>query len=563
MAAIVVSVLLIGGVGVVFIRNEGETGSDREMTLLCDNNRRTLNQYMMSIEQSVDMLALYAADELDTGVLAEGGVIGVQGYGAAMAGRNWQSDQQAALDAYMERHAEKVEQVFRSAANYTNGVCAYYYCLNPEVTSVYPGFLFTKIETSDFAPHAVINVFDYPMDDLSHVGWYSLPLQRWRSSWLAPYYNQNLNKKMISYVAPIYKADTFVGVIGMDIGYETLVDQIDSIHIYETGYACLVDAEGNVAYHPRLELGTRVDSFVPAMAESENSGESDMHSIRYTYEGIEKKAVYTALENGLRLVIIAPVSETSAAWFEMIKGFLFIGGAIMLVFGIVITLTMQRIIEPLQTLTAASQRIAEGDYDVKLEYDRNDEVGILTRSFQRLVEHLKAYINDLNSKAYKDALTHVKNKGAFEIQLRKLEDLLHKGEPGSPFEFAIVMFDCDFLKSINDQYGHANGDIYLQTGCMFICKLFAHSPVFRIGGDEFAAILQGQDFENREALLQRFDEQMRQVNAAAENPWEKVHISKGIAVYDPEVDLDVESVFNRADKNMYEEKARMKTHRTN
>lgn len=547
MAAIVVSVLLIGGVGVLFIRNEGETGSDREMALLCDNNRKKLNQYMMGIGQSVDMLTLYAVNELNSEALAESGVVGTQGYGEAMAGRNRQSEQQAALDAYMEQYAEKVEQVFRSAANYTKGVCAYYYCLNPEITSAYPGFLYTKIDTPDFVPHDAVSVFDDSMDG---------------SSWLAPYFNTNLNLKMISYVAPIYKADTFVGVIGMDIGYETLVDQINSIQIYETGYACLIDAEGNVVYHPHLEAGTRVDSFAHAMAEAKGSGENDVQSFRCTYEGIEKKAVYTALENGLRLMIIVPASETSAAWFEMVKGFLLIGGAILLVFGIVITLTMQRIIEPLQTLTAASQRIAEGDYDVKLEYDKNDEVGILTRSFQRLVEHLKAYINDLNSKAYKDALTHVKNKGAFEIQLRKLEDLLHKGETGSPLEFAIVMFDCDFLKSINDQYGHANGDIYLQTGCKFICKLFAHSPVFRIGGDEFAAILQGQDFENRESLLQRFDEQVRQANAEAENPWEKVHISKGMAVYDPTVDLDVESVFNRADKDMYEEKARMKTHRT-
>ena len=289
--------------------------------------------------------------------------------------------------------------------------------------------------------------------------------------------------------------------------------------------------------------------------------ENDVHIIRYHYEGVEKKAVCATLENGLRLLIMAPTAEISAAWHEMIKGFLFIGGAILLVFGIVTTLSMQRIIEPLQTLTAASQRIAEGDYEVKLEYDRNDEVGILTRSFQRQVEHLKAYINDLNSKAYKDALTHVKNKGAFEVQLRKLDDLLQTSEPGAPMEFAIVMFDCNFLKNINDQYGHSCGDTYLQTGCMFICKVFAHSPVFRIGGDEFAAILQGQDFENREALLRQFDERVEQVNAEAANPWEQVNISKGIAVYDPEIDLDVESVFNRADKEMYEEKQRMKNQR--
>ena len=567
MVAIVVSVLLIGGVGVVFIRNEGEIESDEKMTLLCDAKRRTMDEYLKSIEQSVDMVARYAAEEMSVEELTSGGVIGVQGYGVTVTEqRDWESKQQQALDAYLKAHVENVEAVFQSAASHTSGVTAYYYCLNPELTNKYPGFLFTKTDGSAFSGQNMNSVFSYAMDDISHVGWYSLPLQRGEPSWLEPYYNANLNEKMISYVVPVYKSGTFIGVIGMDIGYKTLVSQIDSIRIYDTGYACLMDAEGRIVYHPHLESNARVEEIVPAMTQAANTpgmGEDDVYMFRYTYQGMEKKAVYASLENGLRLLIMAPVVEISESWFEIIKGFLFIGVAIMLVFGVVSTLATQRIIEPLQTLTAASQRIVEGDYEVKLEYDGNDEVGILTQSFQRLVEHLKNYINDLNSKAYKDGLTHVRNKGAFDLQLSKIDGLIAtEEEDGKPLEFAIAMFDCNFLKSINDQYGHANGDEYLRTGCLFICKLFAHSPVFRIGGDEFAVFLQGEDYQNRDTLFSQFDELMQLVNEDAENPWEKIDISKGIAVYDKANDPDAKSVFNRADKEMYKEKVRMKTART-
>lgn len=566
MIAIVVSVLLIGGVGVLFLRNEGEQGSDREMTLLCDSQRKSLNEYFKSIEQSVDMVARYAEEELNADQLLEGGVLGFQGDGAAMAGRDWQSVQQAKLDAYLEEYAKRVETVFSSAANYTTGVSTYYYCLNPEIASQYPGFLFTKIDTPTFEPHSVVEVFSYPMDDISHIGWYSQPLQLGRPSWMEPYFNLNLNVKMISYVTPIYKADTFIGVIGMDIGYDTLVSQIDSIRIFDTGYACLVDAEGMIVYHPHMEQGVQMENLVPAMAEATGNpetGKKDTYIFLYHLEGQEKKAVSTSLENGLRLMIMAPTSEISKDWHKLIQEFLILGVAIMLVFAFVTTLAMQRIIKPLRTLTAASQRIAEGDYDVKLEYNGNNEVGILTKSFQSLVDHLKVYISDLNSKAYKDALTHVKNKAAFEIQLDKIDDMLHSEEPDAEqTEFAIVMLDCNFLKIINDQYGHAQGDTYLRTGCMFICKLFAHSPVFRIGGDEFAVLLRGEDFQNRDALFKTFDEMVEKVNAEAEHPWEKVNISKGIAVYDKAVDANVESVFNRADEEMYEEKVRQKTLRT-
>ncbi len=566
MVAIVVSVLLIGGVGVLFIRNEGERESDREMTLLCDAKRMTLNEYLKSIEQSVDMVARYATEILSSDALVEGGVVGVQGYGAAITGmRDWESKRQESLDAYLQDHIKQVETVFHSAASHTTGVSAYYYALNPELTSKYPGFLYAKVGNPLFSKKTMDSVLSYSMDDISHVGWYSLPLQRGVPSWLEPYFNANLNEKMISYVVPIYKSNTFIGVIGMDIGYKTLVSQIDSIRIYDTGYACLVDAEGKTVYHPHLEAGQRVETLIPAMAEAANNpvmDENDVYIFRYTFDGMEKKAVFAGLENGLRLLIMAPIVEISEDWYEMIKGYLFLGGAIMLVFGIVTTLAMQRIIEPLQKLTAASQRIAEGDYEVKLEYDGNDEVGILTKSFQRLTEHLKAYIKDLNSKAYKDALTHVKNKGAFDIQLRKIDDLLISAEADAkPMEFAIMMLDCNYLKNINDQYGHANGDQYLRTGCMFICKLFAHSPVFRIGGDEFAILLQGEDYQNRETLLSQFDELVEAHNAATENPWEKVNISKGIAVYDKAIDPDAQSVLNRADEEMYKEKAHQKTSR--
>ena len=566
MIAILVSVLLTGGVGILFIRSEGERSSDQEMTLMCDAKRKNLNEYLKSIEQSVDIAARYATEEMSSDALVEGGVVGVQGYGAAITGmRDWGSSRQQELDAYLKEHADKVEAVFRNAANYTTGVSAYYYCLNPELTNKYSGFLFTMTGTSQFSRQTMDSVFSYSLDDTSHVGWYSLPLQRGGPLWLEPYFNANLNETMISYVVPIYKADTFIGVIGMDIGYKTLVNQIDRIKIYETGYACLVDAEGVVVYHPHLESGVRVDNVVPAIAEPANNPVVDKNDVcifRYQFDGVEKKAVSCSLENGLQLMIMAPSMEIGESWYEMIKSFFFIGGAILLVFSIVTMLATQRIIEPLQTLTAASQRIAEGDYELKLEYDGNDEVGILTKSFQQLVEHLKVYINDLNSKVYKDALTHVKNKGAFEIQLSKIDDLITSREDEEPVEFAIVMFDCNYLKNINDQYGHAHGDIYLRTGCMFICKTFAHSPVFRIGGDEFAAILQGDDYQNWEALFAQFDERAKECNAVTENPWEKINISKGIAVYDPKKDANAESVLERADDEMYREKVRMKTART-
>lgn len=84
-------------------------------------------------------------------------------------------------------------------------------------------------------------------------------------------------------------------------------------------------------------------------------------------------------------------------------------------------------------------------------------------------------------------------------------------------------------------------------------------PVFRIGGDEFSVIFQNDAFRDREALLQEFTQAMAEVNASTENPWEQVHVSFGVSVYDPENDGAVIDVVRRADEHMYEHKRNRKT----
>ena len=164
-------------------------------------------------------------------------------------------------------------------------------------------------------------------------------------------------------------------------------------------------------------------------------------------------------------------------------------------------------------------------------------------------------IQDLNKRVFVDALTSVRNKGAFDTYIQKMQTQLDKGEE---FEFAIGVFDCDNLKKINDRYGHDKGDIYLKTASQLICHIFQHSPVYRIGGDEFSVILKNEDFQNREKLSEQFRQRAEEISASAENSWEEVHTSMGIAVYDSRNDQSVNDTVRRADRRMYENKNRRK-----
>ena len=125
------------------------------------------------------------------------------------------------------------------------------------------------------------------------------------------------------------------------------------------------------------------------------------------------------------------------------------------------------------------------------------------------------------------------------------------------------MIDLNFLKFINDTFGHEQGNLAIIGLTKLVCKIFAHSPVFRIGGDEFAVILKNDDYKNIKALEKTFNDRINELAADdALLPWEKISAALGYALFDPEKDKSTDDVFKRADQNMYERKKAMKAERT-
>lgn len=125
-------------------------------------------------------------------------------------------------------------------------------------------------------------------------------------------------------------------------------------------------------------------------------------------------------------------------------------------------------------------------------------------------------------------------------------------------DFAMIMFDVNNLKSINDIYGHDMGDLYLTNSCKMICDFFRKSPVFRIGGDEFVAILKDDDYNCRNELLESMRRKMNTLQTEDIESWKKVSIASGMTEYIKGIDTSISDVIKRADRLMYENKKQMK-----
>ena len=459
---IVIAMVVAAAFGVTAIRDVGNHDAEQTLLLLCETGQKDLDYYFQNVEQSVKTVAAYVQSDLD----------GVD-------------------EEHLQAHMDRVNDIFQKLAYNTNGVLTYYYRIDPEVSKNVKGFWYVNTDDNGFQEHEVTDISDYDTNDTSSLVWFTVPKATGEGVWLPPYITENLDARVISYNVPVYYDGQFIGVIGIEIDYSTMAEVVNHITLYDNGYAFLNDDEGNIIYHPQMDVTT-----MEAQPKVPSGLLSNDKFIRYTYDGVEKQAVWLPLSNGMRLNVTAPVQEINSAWNKWVTEIAIVFAVLLVIFIILIMAFTGRIINPLQKLTKAAEQISEGYYDTKLDYDKKDEVGVLTTTFKKLIMNLNVYIKNLNDMAYIDALTGIGNR----LALRRDYDA-YQGH-----EVTVLMLDLNDFKLINDTRGHEEGDRVLQEIGKLLSDTFGKEYCYRYGGDEFLAIvpdMEEQDFNRKlEALKQ-------------------------------------------------------------
>ena len=264
-------------------------------------------------------------------------------------------------------------------------------------------------------------------------------------------------------------------------------------------------------------------------------------------------------------IIHESIEDAERAIHYAIVLFMIVVGIIIIIEIIVVNHAVSSITYPMELLGQDMKIISEGDMNYRAKIYRNDEIGDITSRLNEMVDRLNITMRELMNTqqhadamsrlATRDALTGIRNKTAYDNQIRLLQESFNSGN----HEFGFVMVDLNNLKTINDSYGHDKGDIAIKKCCRLICETFTHSPVFRIGGDEFVIVLRESDYRNIDVLLTQFK---KKVSILKDNirlqPWERVSAAIGYALYDDEQDTSVQSVLARADQEMYKNKKKMK-----
>ncbi|MBO4679489.1 MAG: GGDEF domain-containing protein [Lachnospiraceae bacterium] len=347
----------------------------------------------------------------------------------------------------------------------------------------------------------------------------------------------------------------------------------------------------NLREIPVPQLGDDITDFMPpGFAESIYGEYINSYDIRYAKSesvfGRDYDATITLRDSAGNPVALM---TCSASLEEILRGLrqytiVTLLEIVILMFLFVVVLTewlRRRVCNPLRRMgeeaeTFEKKSREEDDPGILLMDDkslhRGDEVEVLANTLTNMSQSMKSFVLRLvesatqmesmkdevtkaNELAMRDSMTGVKSKAAYDQQRERLDLDIKSGDA----EFGIAMIDINYLKHVNDTYGHEKGDIYIKKMCTMICDTFAHSPVFRVGGDEFVVVLIHRDYKNREILVEELKRRMNAQHAKTDaEEWQRPMAAIGIAVYDKEKDTDSDTVFKRADDAMYENKKAMK-----
>ncbi len=178
----------------------------------------------------------------------------------------------------------------------------------------------------------------------------------------------------------------------------------------------------------------------------------------------------------------------------------------------------------------------------------------LEQKVKERTDKLVEIINSMEYLAFHDVVTGLPNRRYME---KRLSQALENNSPGK--KLAFMLLDLDRFKHINDSLGHSYGDLLLkEVGERLTSSIYQNGVVFRIGGDEYALLIENTDICQIEELAETILKRTREsyiINGVELN----VTPSIGIAMY-PDHGSDLDALLMKADTAMYKVKENGKDH---
>lgn len=374
----VLTAVLIGIMSIVNSISIANRDAKLQMEMAAQLCVDELNATISDIEQSVNFLSDLVAEDFD--------------YDAFKKDKG-----------YADQYTNQIEDTVIDFALNTKGAITVYVRYNPEYSNPTSGIFATRNSTEEEFELLVPTDFGmYEKDDLSHVGWYYVPVGNGSPTWMEPYVNENINVYMISYIVPLFGDDgESIGVVGMDIDFSMITDVVDAVSLYDTGYAFLANREGKLMYHKDLETGLNLaDLSLGTISKMLASEEAEGTLGEYTYQNVNKLMAYDSMDNGMCFVLTVPKAEFYSQAVSLIV-YIGIGVLIAILFsGIIGIVVGSSISRPIMQLTDVIGQTARLDFTPtqggKGLRKQKDEIGVMANEIHQMRKILRNMTSDMN-----------------------------------------------------------------------------------------------------------------------------------------------------------------------
>ena len=374
-----VSTFICGAISIVNSVSTSYEDSQQEMQLKWVSQSDELDTMMQNVSQSVEMV-----------------------YSIAVAKLEHAASFRTSKD-YVDTYTKQMLPILMQSAQNTKGALTAYIRYNPEFTEPTSGLFLTRDNSdSEFESVTPTDFSMYDPSDVEHVGWYYIPVQNGKETWMEPYLNSNIGVYMISYVIPIEVDGESIGIIGMDIDFSEFTNTIDSLSIFDSGYGFLANDSGEVMYHKDLEIGSNLadaDSGLQAVVDALGNEQTEETAVSYTYQGKDKVMYYKTLENGMKFVLTAPKTELQEKSRQLAKQ-IFGGAAFAMILTIIIgTVLGFTITKPITQIDGIVKQTAEFEFASNPAnqhlYKRKDETGRMAISLHNMRKNLRQMVANI------------------------------------------------------------------------------------------------------------------------------------------------------------------------
>ena len=372
LVTVIIACFVMGINCIMVSRSVTKEDSEETLVLLNKNQSDRVNTTINMIEQSVDSLSNITISSISDF-------------------SKFKSD-----GKYVEECTKSLEVTTNNIAENTKGALCAYIRYNPEFTEPTSGIFISKSDDKfEFLEPTDFSIYD--PSDLAHVGWYYIPVQAGEPIWMDPYMNENINKYMISYVVPIFIDNTSVGIVGMDVDFSEIEKIVADTKVYNTGYAYLISAQGNILSHKDYKTGRSMNEVLPDEYKIINDASNEGKVISCGDNCI----IYMTLDNGMKLVLTVPEKEVLESTNTLTKKIIKMACFAIILAGVFAFFVSGTISKPIKKLTDIIRNTANLDFTNNIDDEklmkRQDEIGVMANEITGMRNNLENMVKNIDS----------------------------------------------------------------------------------------------------------------------------------------------------------------------